>query len=684
MRLRLFCISFSVVLSAMAGATDLVQAKLFHKISQTMDRTAQKKFVQAASCNPIVLLKEGRTNEARSCAVKLKHVPFIKATKWVYYYNGGKDASFEEIISFINNNPNFPEKNRLMEIAEKKIDSSTNPKILANWCMNNIPTSGNSARYCLGALSKVKTSKENQKVKDCAERCAKIAWMKQQFSVEEEEQFHTQHADFLKEQDHVNRLNYVLSKERKLSPIAFDSLDKEHQDLFKVKLDMMSGRKKKDENFFETASSKVKQDPHLLYLRARWYSANDNHSRLASFLRKYSSVEDTKTDQWFKIRSVLVWDLIDQRAYKLAYSIAADHRYEDPSNYVDGEWLAGKIAYFNLKDPKLALQHFQNILNNSKYSISRAKGAYWSGVATNVLNKGKASNNYFIIASKYIDTFYGQLALMKLNNSGRVRYALPDHPKVTEEDVQWFKSNELLIISHIFACAHKDGPTRKFIRAALEEANTKGKKYLVAKFGKHVEVDLLTTISGKEVARGGDLFIEHSYPILKVSQKQMAIEKALVHSIIRQESEFNPTAKSGAGATGLMQLMHPTAKQIGRKINRPVTADSLKNPDTNVALGSNHLDQLIKQYKGSYVLAIAAYNAGGGNVNKWIKKNGDPRKFKRVDQVVAWIESIPFVETRGYVQYVLSNLQIYRNLLLNDSKSTLKNLHIDLDRDLLL
>ena len=572
-----------------------------------------------------------------------------------------------------------------MQIAERKINEKTNSAVVKRWCIINHPATSNGAKHCLAALTSIRNKKKFTKARIV--KLARTVWVKEHFSTHDERLFIKKYGTILRQQDHINRLNYFLSSRRKLSRAAFNKLDKEHQKLFKLKLHLSTKHRhlsvKKHNNIFNRISTNLRKEPHLLYLRAQWYRTRKDHKHFVAMLMKYSNVKAIKTDQWFKLRTLLVWDLVDAKKYRTAYKIAASHRYRNPANYVDGEWLAGKVAYFHLKNPNLAYKHFANILKNSKYSLSRAKGAYWSGVTMKAMKNSNQATKHFKIASKYVDTFYGQLALMQLHNNRVAYYSLPKVPKVTKGDVQWFKNNELLIVSHILSRARKDYPARKFIRVVLDMADTKGKKYLVTKFGSRVGMDSLSTISGKEAARRGALFIEHAYPTLKLKKKRMSVETALVHSIIRQESEFNPVAKSSAGATGLMQLMYPTAKRVGRTMKRNVTSHSLKNPKINILLGTKYLSQLVKKYNGSYVLAIAAYNAGEGNVKKWINKKGDPRKLKRLDRVIAWIESIPFSETRGYVQYVLSNLQIYRNIL-NNTEGGLQKLRINLKRDLLL
>jgi soluble lytic murein transglycosylase len=131
----------------------------------------------------------------------------------------------------------------------------------------------------------------------------------------------------------------------------------------------------------------------------------------------------------------------------------------------------------------------------------------------------------------------------------------------------------------------------------------------------------------------------------------------MVHAITRQESQFAQNAISHAGARGLMQLMPATAREQAGKLGLPYDTDRLINdPRFNLQLGDAYFARLMNTY-GSYPLAVAAYNAGGGNVNKWLRANGDPRSGG-VDWI-DWLEKIPISETRNYVQRVLENAVVY-------------------------
>ncbi len=145
----------------------------------------------------------------------------------------------------------------------------------------------------------------------------------------------------------------------------------------------------------------------------------------------------------------------------------------------------------------------------------------------------------------------------------------------------------------------------------------------------------------------------------KYKQINDPVENALVYALSRQESEFNPSAKSPVGARGLMQIMPPTARAIARQHKVRYRRSSLtSDPSYNAMLGVAHLGDLINSYNGSYILTLVAYNAGGGRVRDWTKEFGDPRS-PDVD-AIDWVERIPFTETRNYVKKIMSGVQIFR------------------------
>ena len=185
--------------------------------------------------------------------------------------------------------------------------------------------------------------------------------------------------------------------------------------------------------------------------------------------------------------------------------------------------------------------------------------------------------------------------------------------------------------------------------------------------------DLLTSAGGphlgvrlaKAASRYGYDIDNWGYPIRampRIKRIGKPVETAVIYALSRQESEFNATARSYVGARGLMQIMPSTAKRIARRYSlRHSTAKLTTHPGYNTMLGTALLGDLIDRFNGSYILTFVGYNAGPGRSDDWVKRYGDPRNGQT--DPVDWIESIPFTETRKYVQKVMQNVQVYRSRL---------------------
>ncbi len=153
-------------------------------------------------------------------------------------------------------------------------------------------------------------------------------------------------------------------------------------------------------------------------------------------------------------------------------------------------------------------------------------------------------------------------------------------------------------------------------------------------------------------------YVQQAFPSLNVSVSPQLW--SLANGITRQESSFDPYAVSHAGARGMMQLMPSTAREQASKIG--VNYDGTRlytDPNYNVMIGSSYFQRMLNIWGGNVPLAVASYNAGSGNVGKWVRQYGDPRS--QVD-VLKWIEAIPYVETKAYVQRVIENSVVYDSM----------------------
>jgi soluble lytic murein transglycosylase len=178
---------------------------------------------------------------------------------------------------------------------------------------------------------------------------------------------------------------------------------------------------------------------------------------------------------------------------------------------------------------------------------------------------------------------------------------------------------------------------------------------------RHKDARALVLLGKAALARG--LPLEHfAFPTVGIPDYRAIgpeVEPGIVYAIARQESTFNPRITSSAGAMGLMQVTPATGRYVANKFGAPYDEKRLLSDQIyNVQLGAAVLGDLIKYYRGSYILSLSGYNAGRGRVKEWIAKYGDPRDPK-IDPI-DWVERITFSESRNYVQRVLENLQVYR------------------------
>lgn len=633
---------------------------------------------QSVRCSAIKLARIGSWNEAFQCAVKQNNKTLAKIITWLKYRDQNANGSFEEITDFISSHPSFPDKAKLITIAESKLNQNTDINKARKWFASHPAATSNGLKYCLSICDH---NPQDSKFLTLVKK----TWIEGKFNKNERSNFLSAYGKYLSEKDHAAKLDYLIWEgANRLDSDLLSLVNRDLQAIFEARLLLLKNKDNLDEKVLNRIPQHLRNNPGVLYAESLSYKKKEQYLKIAQILLENDKVAELKSDRWFNIRTLTAAELAGNGDYLSAYRIAKNHNYKDPVNYVNAEWLAGKVAYIYLKKYSLALSHFLNIANSSKFAVSIAKGAFWSGMAYEKIGNNDMSQKFFQKAALYPDNFYGQMAVSKIRNNNSI-YSINNMPTPSQDDLDWVNNNELVQISHYFSNENQYGLSRKFIAAAASSADSPVKQYLLAKSGKESKLYSLSVIASKEAARRGTFFVDYSYPTLKNMPYENTVENALVFSIIRQESEFNPLARSYADAMGLMQLVYPTAKEISKELNIKFSTklSLFRSPRLNVTFGSYYLSKLLKTYNGSYILAIAAYNAGPGRVNKWIKKYGDPRELKSMDKVVEWIEKIPFLETREYVQHVLSNIQIYRNILKNKSAGALTHLKIDLDQDLL-
>ncbi|MGE5147564.1 MAG: transglycosylase SLT domain-containing protein, partial [Candidatus Eiseniibacteriota bacterium] len=342
-----------------------------------------------------------------------------------------------------------------------------------------------------------------------------------------------------------------------------------------------------------------------------------------------------------------------------AYALARDHRQSGDGDFAEAEWLAGWIALRFTKNAALAREHFARLAAVATYPVSKARAAYWLGRAAQDMGDAQAANRAYTEAAGFPTTFYGQFAGARL---GRATFVLPASVEATPAEKAAFDKDELVRAARLLGRIGSDEVARPFIAELFRKAKSQDAALLAGKLAVDLHHPELAVRGYKFSKRPLDVALAIGYPMIDVPGG-MGAERALILGLVRQESEFYAKAVSPAGARGLMQLMPQTALRTAKSLKIAFHKNKLTDdPRYNLKLGSAHLAELIADWQGSYVLALASYNAGSNAVARWIGDYGDPRGASD-DKLVDWIESIPYSETRNYVQRVLEAFQVYRTRL---------------------
>lgn len=355
--------------------------------------------------------------------------------------------------------------------------------------------------------------------------------------------------------------------------------------------------------------------------------------------------------------------LLDAGKPKAAYAVAALPFSLSEANKIDAAFFAGWIALRFLNDADKAAAHFAEAAPHATLPISVARVAYWRGRAAEAQKDDASAKTFFNKAAEHSTTYYGQLARVRLGMPDVAVRPLPEPSATARRDLAQMSSARAVRLLINAGETDLVLPFLSTLAARLDEHHLAALAELV----EEAQDARATLILGKAAAHRGKPFDVPAFPTFGIpGADDSAIEEPMIYAITRQESAFDGKAVSHAGARGLMQLMPATAQATARAAGLPYDLTRLtSDPAYNARLGANHLGELVERWSGSYVLAIASYNAGPGNVRKWIAAYGDPRS-PQVD-AIDWVERIPFSETRNYVQRVLENLQVYRQRLKNET-----------------
>jgi soluble lytic murein transglycosylase len=393
------------------------------------------------------------------------------------------------------------------------------------------------------------------------------------------------------------------------------------------------------------------------FAEAKHLRRNKKFVEAAAAMLKAPAAVSSDADAWWVERRVLSRELLDAGEPRLAYRIVAAHGALKGESAVDAEFHAGWYALRSLDDPETAARHFARIAEIASGPISRARAYYWLGRAAQAGGPGDAKAHYEA-AAKYGTAFYGQLAAQKL---GRLEIGV-GYPAPSMVDRQTFALREAVLAIRRLEDAGYARHADTLYLGLAKELTDPGEVALLADLaGQRGNHYLALKVGKAAAARGIDVgAVSHPTGAIPTGANIADAGKALAYAVARQESEFNVGAVSGAGALGLLQLLPGTAKDMAKRAGLAYSAEKLTtDAGYNATLGAAFLGDQLGRFEGSYVLTFAGYNAGPRRAREWVARYGDPRG-KPIDEVVDWVERIPFSETRAYVQRVMENYQVYK------------------------
>lgn len=414
-------------------------------------------------------------------------------------------------------------------------------------------------------------------------------------------------------------------------------------------------------------------------IRVRWQKAklaagqeDDFRYRYGGYLTSEDNeLHDNAVDegggiQW-KTVHIQIRDQLAQKHWRDAYALAAGHSLKSGANasdYSAAEFLAGWLSLRHLNQPQRALVHFQRLYDSVKTPVSKSRGAYWLGRTYEAMGDRASARRWYEEGATFPTCFYGQLSAAKLDPDGPLK--LPPEPPVPASVRSAFEKQALPHAVRSLAAIGQEDRAVRFLKALAASADTRAEFVLTDDLARTLNRPNLEVIVAKAANQKNYILGQRGFPLLASARGEHP-ETALALGIIRQESEFRSDAQSQAGAMGLMQLMPNTAKGLATRAGVSFNPRELLQPNYNVKLGREYLGDRIDEFSGSYILAIAAYNAGRGRVREWLDIYGDPRSPK-VDPI-DWIETLPVYETRNYVQRVLENTNVYRSRLADVAKA---------------
>jgi soluble lytic murein transglycosylase len=572
---------------------------------------------------------------------------------WKRASEGVPGMTFDELNLALTMLDGWPQTSKMRQRAEEIIElSALDAQARVEWLEKSGPATGAGKVALANALRETgNRTRADEVIKD--------VWRSNTLDSDLQRIVLARYGQTLSQEDHRARVDFLLwTGQTSAADALKPHLNADHRKLAEARIAVAKKARNLDAAI-AAVPAHLQTHPGLLYERAKW-RRQKKVDGVTDLLRQIDGkdIPAAGRGRLWDERAIATREELKLRNYTRAYQLAAPHGMSAGADFADAEWLAGWIALRLNGDATRSLGHFESMTAGVSSPVSLARGYYWTGRARDALGQTEPALAAYGAASTHKFTYYGQLASERI---GDKKVTLGAPPLPSAEDLARFNAMPVVQAMQLLGEAGETESFRHFV-FFLDDQLEQPVDYemLAALSAKYTSPDVGVRI-GKAGLQRGVVAPGAAYPVLSpaISRKPQ-VERAFVLAITRQESEFNPNAQSPVGARGLMQFMPATARNEARLRGMPYEQSWLtSDPGYNMTLGGLHLDTLLNQFNGSYIMTAAAYNAGPSRPSQWVRDYGDPRTGQ-IDPI-DWVEFVPFSETRNYIQRVLENIQVYRH-----------------------
>ncbi len=603
----------------------------------------------------IELVRKHKPSEATESEKSIDDPVAKKLVEWVILRSEDMGADFRRYTAFIRDNPGWPGISFLRRRAEVALWPDRRDAATVRRFLDGNPASAR-GRFALARVLLADGDRTG------AERLVREAWWTDELSEKVEADVLDAFRELLNPSDHRRRMDRrIAAKDFTGAMRAAHRLGAGETAIVKA-CAAVAEKSGKARALLDAVPGEARQDLGYTLCRVHWLLGNKGVTEAARLMldSPHEAMQFQDTDEWWRERRIVARKLLDLGDAETAYEIVREGALPANANYrAEFHFMAGWIALRFLDDPAAALAHFAHVDDDSANPIVLARADYWRGRAAEAAGRMQQAQAYYQAASRHATAYYGQLARARLG-LGEMALRAPPELDAAQRAAIW-GSEVVRAAAMLYAAGEREVVTSFVTDLAERSVDVNTLMALAELTARHQDARATLLIGKTALARGFALDL-YAFPNFGVPQYYPIgpeIDPSITYSVVRTESAFDQQDKSPANAVGLMQVTPEGGRDTAGRFHATYDWKRLVcDPIYNTQMGAAELAGLLRDYRGSYMMTFAGYNAGRGRVAEWVKQHGDPRDPK-VDPI-DWVERIPLAETRNYVQRVMENLQVYR------------------------